>query len=55
MYFMREIKIEVKSLINIILFYGLFNRLYKDVIFLEIGKKINFIVSLSNIFIGIWL
>lgn len=54
MHFMREIKTEVKSLTNIILFYGLFNRLHKDAIFLEIGKKINLTVSLSNTFTGIW-
>lgn len=54
MHFMREIKTEVKSLTNIILFYGLFNRLHKDAIFLEIGKKINLTVSLSNTLTGIW-
>lgn len=54
MHFMKEIKTEVKSLTNIILFYGLFNRLHKDAIFLEIGKKINLTVSLSNTFTGIW-
>lgn len=54
MHFMREIKTEVKSLTNKILFYGLFNRLHKDAIFLEIGKKINLTVSLSNTFTGIW-
>lgn len=54
MHFMREIKTEVNSLTNIILFYGLFNRLHKDAIFLEIGKKINLTVSLSNTFTGIW-
>lgn len=54
MHFMKEIKTEVKSLTNIILFYGLFNRLHKDAIFLEIGKKINLTVSLRNTFTGIW-
>lgn len=54
MHFMKEIKTEVKSLTNIILFYGLFNRLHKDAIFLEIGKKINLTVSLSNTLTGIW-